>query len=222
MLNKQYKEAGESVLCLGMGNRSMIKKALLIAAAMAAVCVSCGKSKDTDITGTWRISDESFNGGYIFNEDGTGGVYIYPDDMYFSDGALFISGTRFGSDNLKYDGDILQADILGQTALVLDRTGEPLPESYDGEYLLTGGSYRESIALGMGVESAEAAEILISIEGERIKITAAHTIDYTFDGDKLSLKGHNGFPDSSGKAELKGNKLTVERVDGGERLLIKE
>jgi len=202
----------------------MIKaKALLMAAAVtAAVCVSCGKSKDTDITGTWRIEDESFNGGYVFSDDGTADVYIYPDDMYFSDGALFISGTHFGSDDISYDGDILQADILGLTALILDRTGEPAPDTFDGEYLLTGGSYRESIALGMGAESAEEAEIYISIEGEKVKITAANTIDYTFDDGKLSLKGRNGFPDSSGKAVLKGDKLTVERVDGEKRVLIRE
>lgn len=203
----------------------MIKKAkaLLIAAAMAAAFTSCGKSsKDIDITGTWRISDESFNGGYIFDEDGTASVYIYPEDMYFSDGALFISGTHFGGDKLKYDGDILQADLPGETALILDRTGEPDPDSFEGEYLLTGGSYRENVALGMGADSAENVEILFNIENNKIKVTAAHTINYSFDGDELVLKGLNGFPNSRGKAELKDGKLSVKRSDGGERLLIKE
>ena len=198
-------------------------KAILIAAAAAAVCTSCGKrSDDADITGTWSISGESFKGGYIFNEDGSGSVYVYPEDMYFSDGALFIAGTHFGGSNLTYDGDILKADVPGETALILDRTGEPDPDSYDGEYLLTGGSCRESIALGMGVDSPEEAEILFDISGDTIRVTAANTIEYDFSGGKLVLKGRNGFPDSSGKAELDGDKLTVSRSDGGERILIKE
>ncbi|MBR4628436.1 MAG: hypothetical protein IKO47_12240 [Ruminococcus sp.] len=202
----------------------MRARLLLIAAAAAIACTACGKSSkssENDIKGMWSVSDDSFDGGYIFGEDGRAGVYLYPKDMYFSDGCLFISGTLFSENDLVYDGDILRAVVLGNDALILDRTGEPDTSSYDGEYLLTGGSMRDSIASGMGAASPENAEILFNVEDERIRVTAANTIDYSFDGEKLDLKGRNGFPDSSGEAELSDGVLSVKRADGGVRVLKK-
>lgn len=198
------------------------------AAVMAASLLaftSCGNGRSSsgvDITGTWRVNDEGFTGGYVFGSDGTADIYVCPDNIYFLGGDLFIAGIHIGSSDLSYDGNILRAEILGEEAVVLDRTGEAVPDSYEGDYILTGGSLRENIAHGMGITDAGSAELHFTVNSSSIRITAADAVDYSIDGSTLSFKGHNGFPDSSGEFELSGNTLSVTRTDGTKRVLVKE
>ena len=121
--------------------------AMILAAATALCCVSCGKSSssssevDTNIVGMWSISGEGADGGYIFEDNGTASVYFKPDNTYFEDDAFFIYGTHVGGDRLKFDGDILTAEVLNENFLTLDRVGEPDKTTFNGDYVITKTNY---------------------------------------------------------------------------------
>lgn len=196
---------------------------LIAAAAVCLACVSCGSGKKkVDIEGKWKISDEPFNGGYIFGSDDLADVYVYPENTYLSDGGFFIYKSHIPKDGVSFDGDILSLKSLNEELLLLDRDGEPDKDSYQGNYRVVSGKMREAILQSLGVKEADSAVLDMTIEGEKIRFTAIDVLEYSFDGKKIKFKGKNGLPDSSGDAELSDNRLTIKRSDGGSRVLIKE
>ncbi len=200
--------------------------ALILAAATALCCVSCGKSSssdenDTNITGKWRINGEGADGGYIFEDNGTACVYFNPVDTYFENGDLFLSGTHVGGDRLSYDGDILKATLMDEDILILDRIGEPDASSYEGSYVITGGTMLEGIMKSLNIDTNEPPELQFRVEDNKATVVAVDVIDYTFDGKTLDLRGKHGFPSSSGEAERKGSSITIKRENGTSRTLNK-
>ena len=196
---------------------------LTAAAALCLACASCGsEKKKVDIEGMWRISDEAFNGGYIFGSDDMADLYVYPANTYLSDGEFFIYNTHIPKDGVAFDGDVLSLKSMGEELLLLDREGEPDKDSYQGNYRVVSGKMREAILQYLGVKEADSAVLDMSIEDEKIRFTANDVIEYSFDGEKIEFKGKNGLPDSSGDAELSDGKLTIKRADGGSRVLIRE
>ena len=194
---------------------------IIAAAAVGIACVSCGskKKEQVDIKGMWSIEDNDINGGYIFGEDGLADVYIYPPEAYLNDNGLSFGGNYIPEKDIEFDGDILSMKHQDEDYLTADRIGGPDKESYDGEYELVSGTLRDAILGTLGVSDSENSDIRLSIEDERIRVTLREAVEYSFDGERLELKGRNGMPDSSGDAELSGDKITVERSDGGSRVL---
>ncbi|MCR4863141.1 MAG: hypothetical protein K5884_11120 [Ruminococcus sp.] len=201
--------------------------AMILAAATALCCVSCGKSSssssevDTNIVGMWSISGEGADGGYIFEDNGTASVYFKPDNTYFENDAFFIYGTHVGGDRLKFDGDILTAEVLNENFLTLDRVGEPDKTTFNGDYVITGGTMLETIIQSLGFPENEKPELHFRVEDNKATIVAVDAMDYTFDGKTLDFKGKHGFPSSSGETERSGDKLTIKRNDGKSRVLNK-
>jgi len=194
---------------------------LLAAAAVGMACVSCGsgKKEQVDIKGMWSISDDSVDGGYIFGDDGLADVYIYPADSSFNDSGLLFGGVYIPIKDISYDGDILSAKCQDEDFFTADRIGEPDADSYNGEYVFKSGTLAESIMSSVGITEPADTELRMLVEEGRIRVTVMDAIEYSFDGDELELKGRNGIPDSSGDAELSGDKITVERSDGSQRVL---
>lgn len=206
--------------------RTLKITALIIAAATALCCVSCGNKSsssenDTNITGRWSIEDEGAEGGYIFDNNGTASVYYKPENTYFEDGEFFFFGTHVGGDRLKYDGDILTAEIMEKNVITLDRVGEPAPSDFNGDYIVTGGTMLDSIIKSLGFDGTDKPEIHFRVEDNKAIVVAVDAMDYVYDGTRLELKGKHGFPSSDGEAERSGDTLRIKRSDGGERVLNK-
>lgn len=195
------------------------------AAVMLVTCVSCGSSgsaskEKVDISGMWKIEDNAFDGGYIFKEDGRASIYIYPDNLKFSAGALVFEDEKVAPEFISYDGSELIADYMGRLIISLKRTGENDTSSFNGEYELNDCKIREYMTQGLGITDEE-QKFLVDIEDEKLRFTAVDVIDYTFDGNELVLDGNNGVSDSEGDAVLSGDTLSIKRDDGGERVLKK-
>ena len=194
---------------------------ILAAAAVCAACVSCGsKTKEQiDIKGMWSISDKDVEGGYIFGEDGLADVYMYPADSFFNENGLTFSGSYIPKKNISFDGNLLTVTMQGEELFTADRTDEPDTNSYNGEYTFISGKLADNIIESVGITDAGNTELRMLVEDDRIRVTVKDAIEYSFDGDRLELKGRNGIPDSSGDAELSGDTITVEREDGSSRVL---
>ena len=204
----------------------MNKPAAAITAAMLlASCVSCGNSgssskNEYNISGTWKIEDNSFNGGYVFDEGGQASIFIYPDNIYFSGNDLCFNDEKIPAKFVEYDGSQMDVYYLNGTVLSLERCGSSDEESYNGEYVLEECKVREYMVQGLGITDDD-AELRVNIEDDKFRFTVVDALDYTFNGSEIVLDGKNGISSSKGEAVLSGDKLTIKRQDGGERVLKK-
>ena len=193
---------------------------MLAAAAVGIACVSCGSAKNkNDIKGMWSIEDNDVEGGYIFGDDDLADIYMYPADSYLTDSGMLFGGTYISNKFIAYDNGTLTVNLQENNYITAECIDKPDADSYIGEYRLVSGELTDTIFQIMGITDKENTELLLNIENEKIRITVKDAIEYSFSGDKLELKGRNGIPDSSGDAELSGDKMTVKRADGGERVL---
>lgn len=209
--------------------RFFMGTAVLAAAALCLTgCSGKEKSSESDvssITGTWLLSGtEEKAEGYIFDENGSVSLYSdISDYMYFEDGDFVFGENRIENELIKYDGDILSIEYMDELALVLDRIGDPVPDSFAGEYMLGNCVMQKALAQGMTSSFDMVPEMCLSIDEGSTMLVAIGVMNYKFNGDSIEFSdfigGQSVVDDISGKAELNGDTLTIECEDGSKRVL---
>lgn len=223
--------------------------ALILAAAMAGTAlVGCsgkqtdGSSKearvsvtdiDSAILGEWS----SGANGYIFAEDRTVSLPIdFSSSAHFnSDGTFSMETTKVGKEEIEYDGTALrvshrydEAEEGQQDILLLDmkRTGAENKNSYDGEYELLGGSYRDMLAYNLAI-STDKINVLAEIESEDLRFIVKDYCYFETNDGTLELFSENmnyvKHVDDSVKYTYKidGDTLTLTYEDGAKEVLNK-
>jgi len=213
----------------------MIMKRLFIGTAVLAAAAFCftgcsdkKQSPENDassIAGTWLLSGtEEQSRGYIFDEKGNVSLYSdISDSMHFEDGDFVFCENRIENEMIKYDGDILSIKYMDELALVLDRIGDPVPDTFDGEYMLGECVMKKALAQGMTSSFDMVPEMCVSVEKDSTMLVAIGVMNYKFSGDSIEFSNYIGglsvVDDISGKAELDGDTLTIECKNGTKRVL---
>ena len=223
-------------------------KKLLIAAAMAGtLLVGCSREPQT-VESSVRVSttdiDSAILGewssganGYIFAEDRTVSLPIdFSSSAHFnSDGSFSMESTKVGKEEIEFDGTALkvshhydEAEEGQQDILLLDmkRTGAENKDSYDGEYELLGGSYRDMLAYNLAI-STDKIKVLAGIDGEKLRFTVKDYCYFETNDGTLELFSENmnyvKNVDDSVKYTYKidGDTLTLTYEDGAQEVLKK-
>ena len=226
--------------------------ALILAAAVAGTAlVGCSDKKDKESSREVRVSTteidtailgEWSNGasGYIFSEDRTVSLPIdFTSSAHFnSDGSFSMESTKVGKEEIKFDGtqltvshhyDASEVDEGGeQDILLLDmkRRGEADSSSYDGEYDLLNGSYRDMLAYNLAI-STEKISVTAAVDGEKLKFTVNDYCSFETNDGTLELFSENmnyvKHTDDSVKYTYKidGDTLTLTYEDGAQEVLKK-
>ena len=209
----------------------MAVAAVTAAALCLTGCSGKEKSPESDtssIVGTWLISGAGEKAeGYIFDENGSVSLYSdISDYMYFEDGDFVFGENLIENELIKYDGDTLTVKYMDEPALVLDRIGDPVPESFAGEYMLGNCVMQKALAQGMTSGFDMIPEMCLSIDEGSTMLVAIGVMNYKFDGESIEftdfIGGQSVVGDISGKAELNGDTLTIECSDGSKRVLERE
>ena len=149
-----------------------------------------------------------------------------------------MESTKVGKEEIKFDGtqltvshhyDASEVDEGGeQDILLLDmkRRGEADSSSYDGEYDLLDGSYRDMLAYNLAI-STEKISVTAAVDGEKLKFTVNDYCSFETNDGTLELFSENmnyvKHTDDSVKYTYKidGDTLTLTYEDGAQEVLKK-
>lgn len=203
---------------------------LLSCTMITAVSASCSKKSaknsnensasaskdDTKIVGSWT-GDDLMGAVMLFDADGS--LNFKADYsgtmglMHFENNKLILSGMECDT---TFDGSKIEANLLGDSVMSLERTGEKDDSTLDGEYKLTGGMiYSEltenytndfiinitdnsSVVLTVKIGTYKADGSVLTITGdsqgllgggneESANTSGVEECSYTIDGDTLTI-----------------------------------
>ncbi|MDO4863441.1 MAG: hypothetical protein Q4A05_04645 [Ruminococcus sp.] len=222
--------------------------AIFLAAAMAGTAlVGCSHKPQTEESSAPRVStapiDEAILGewssganGYIFSDDRTVSLPIdFTSSAHFnSDGSFSMESTKVGREEIEFDGTNLKVshkyeEAEGDETLVLldmKRTGAENKDSYDGEYELLGGTYRDMLAYNLAIDT-DKIDVLAEVDGETFKFTVRDYCYFETNDGTLELFSENmnyvKYTDDSVKYTytVDGDTLTLTYEDGAQEVLKK-
>lgn len=202
---------------------------------------------DPDLTGEWYT--EEMGGSLCFDEnnkvlmsmDYTPIMYFNSDKnpvVYESEGTVEYDGTTL---SVFIDSDVLgiesETDANGSSAdsevidfLTLERNGEADPDSFDGEYILTGGVVYEDLSFLFSTIMADDSDLglFMVIDGESLTLKM-EVCQYTADGKRLEMFGSGieifditNQEDAVFEYAISGDKLTLTDVCGEKMSCVKQ
>ena len=150
---------------------------------------------DENILGTWRSDFQ----GYRFQEDRNVSLIMdFSDSVHFtSDGKLIVNGEEISEDMITDDGKSITAEItyegFDDSAVIftLERIdGQTSPDSFDGSYVMTEGSYKKLIASNLGL-TPEQINVEVNVEGENFDVIVVDYCLFETNSGKLELFSEN-------------------------------
>lgn len=205
---------------------------LLSCAMITAVSVSCGSknkknknqtsssasASDSEIIGSWT-SDDLMGAVMVFKEDGS---LSFKADysgtmglMHFENNKLILSGMECDT---TFDGSKIEANLLGDSVMSLERTGEKDDSTIDGEYKLTGGMIYSELTENY------TNDFIINITDNSSVVLNVKIGTYKADGSVLTItgdtKGMFGGADEIGEAAGSGIEHCTYTIDGDTLTLI--
>lgn len=205
---------------------------LLSCAMITAVSVSCGSknkknknqtsssasASDSEIIGSWT-SDDLMGAVMVFKEDGS---LSFKADysgtmglMHFENNKLILSGMECDT---TFDGSKIEANLLDDSVMSLERTGEKDDSTIDGEYKLTGGMIYSELTENY------TNDFIINITDNSSVVLNVKIGTYKADGSVLTItgdtKGMFGGADEIGEAAGSGIEHCTYTIDGDTLTLI--
>lgn len=185
------------------------------------------RTTEGSVIGSWYSTDDNY--GFVFDENGTGGVLVYATEMihFTNDGKLFMSSMTLEPECIDYDGTNLSVSFQGTEILKMKRNDSSNPDSFNGEYTFVSGAFYDgmvsSIGENFGIEPEETV-VYAMIDGEKMYIEFTGLFTYSADNGDFIFDGLETLGIEDGRVltyEFAGDKLILENGVSDELILEK-